>query len=46
MMGGGEIIGSFLGQREIDEFRIRVIPILVAQPSGCAIFDRLNEALV
>jgi dihydrofolate reductase len=46
MMGGGEIIASFLDQGEIDEFRIDIIPIPVAQPSGCAVFDRLNEALV
>jgi dihydrofolate reductase len=34
--GGGEIIASFLDHGEIDEFRIHVIPIPVAQPSGCA----------
>jgi dihydrofolate reductase len=31
MMGGGEIIASFLDQGEIDEFRIHVIPILIGQ---------------
>src|SRR5713226_1293447 len=35
-LAGGEIIASFLDQGEIDEFRINVIPIPVAQPSGCA----------
>jgi dihydrofolate reductase len=35
--GGGEIIASFLDQGEIDEFRINIIPIPVAQPSGCAV---------
>jgi dihydrofolate reductase len=30
-MGGGEIIASFLDQGEIDEFRIRVIPILIGE---------------
>lgn len=29
MMGGGEIISSFLDEGEIDEFNIRVIPILI-----------------
>ena len=29
MMGGGEIIGSFLDEQEIDEFSIKVIPILI-----------------
>ena len=29
MMGGGEIIGSFLDEEEIDEFSIKVIPILI-----------------
>ena len=29
MMGGGEIIASFLDEGEIDEFIIRVIPILI-----------------
>ncbi len=31
MMGGGEIIASFLDQGEIDEFRIHVIPILIGE---------------
>src|SRR5207302_6838405 len=31
MMGGGEIIASFLDQGEIDEFSIRVIPILIGE---------------
>jgi dihydrofolate reductase len=31
MMGGGEIITSFLAQGEIDEFRIHVIPILIGE---------------
>ncbi len=31
MMGGGEIIASFLDQGEIDEFRINVIPILIGE---------------
>jgi len=31
MMGGGEIIASFLDEGEIDEFNIRVIPILIGE---------------
>ncbi|HSK42330.1 MAG TPA: dihydrofolate reductase family protein, partial [Candidatus Binatia bacterium] len=31
MMGGGEIIASFLDDGEIDEFRIHVIPILIGE---------------
>ncbi len=31
MMGGGEIIASFLDKSEIDEFRIHVIPILIGE---------------
>jgi len=31
MMGGGEIIASFLDQGEIDEFSIHVIPILIGE---------------
>ncbi len=31
MMGGGEIIASFLDAGEIDEFRIHVIPILIGE---------------
>jgi dihydrofolate reductase len=31
MMGGGEIVGSFLDEGEIDEFDIRVIPILIGE---------------
>jgi dihydrofolate reductase len=31
MMGGGEIIASFLDHGEIDEFRIHVIPILIGE---------------
>ena len=31
MMGGGEIIVSFLDQGEIEEFRIHVIPILIGE---------------
>jgi dihydrofolate reductase len=31
MMGGGEIIASFVDQGEIDEFRINVIPILIGE---------------
>jgi dihydrofolate reductase len=31
MMGGGEIIASFLDQGEIDEFRIHIIPILIGE---------------
>jgi dihydrofolate reductase len=31
MMGGGEIIASFLDQDEIDEFRINIIPILIGE---------------
>jgi dihydrofolate reductase len=31
MMGGGEIIASFLDQGEIDEFRINVIPIFIGE---------------
>jgi dihydrofolate reductase len=31
MMGGGEIIGSFLDEEEIDEFSIHTIPILIGE---------------
>jgi dihydrofolate reductase len=31
MMGGGEIIGSFLDEGQIDEFSIHVIPILIGE---------------
>lgn len=31
MMGGGEIIASFLDEGEIDEFSIKVIPILIGE---------------
>ena len=31
MMGGGEIIGSFLDEGEIDELSIKVIPILIGE---------------
>ncbi|HEY6065532.1 MAG TPA: dihydrofolate reductase family protein [Thermoanaerobaculia bacterium] len=31
MMGGGEIIGSFLDAGEIDEFVIHVIPVLIGE---------------
>jgi dihydrofolate reductase len=31
MMGGGEIIASFLDEGEIDEFNIRVIPVLIGE---------------
>src|SRR5579872_2376046 len=31
MMGGGSIIASFLDEREIDEFVIHVIPILIGE---------------
>jgi dihydrofolate reductase len=31
MMGGGEIIGSFLDEGEIDEFSIHVIPVLIGE---------------
>ncbi len=31
MMGGGEIIASFLDDGEIDEFRISIIPILIGE---------------
>jgi len=31
MMGGGEIIASFLDEGEIDEFRIHVIPVLIGE---------------
>jgi dihydrofolate reductase len=31
MMGGGEIIASFVDAGEIDEFRIHVIPILIGE---------------
>jgi len=30
-MGGGEIIASFLDEGEIDEFNIRVIPVLIGE---------------
>jgi dihydrofolate reductase len=31
MMGGGEIIASFLDEGEIDEFNIKVVPILIGE---------------
>jgi len=31
IMGGGEIIASFLDEGEIDEFNIRVIPVLIGE---------------
>jgi dihydrofolate reductase len=31
MMGGGEIIASFLDEGEIDEFSIHVIPVLIGE---------------
>jgi len=31
MMGGGDLIGSFLDKGEIDEFSIKVIPILIGE---------------
>lgn len=31
MMGGGEVIASFLDEGEIDEFRIHVVPILIGE---------------
>jgi dihydrofolate reductase len=31
MMGGGGIIGSFLDEREIDEFSIHVIPVFIGE---------------
>lgn len=31
MMGGGEIIGSFLDAGEIDEFSIHVIPVMIGE---------------
>jgi dihydrofolate reductase len=31
MMGGGEIIASFLDEGEIDEFHINVIPVLIGE---------------
>jgi dihydrofolate reductase len=31
MMGGGEIIAAFLDENEIDEFNIKVIPILIGE---------------
>ena len=31
MMGGGELIGSFLDEGEIDEFSIKMIPILIGE---------------
>jgi dihydrofolate reductase len=31
MMGGGEIIGSFLDEGEIDEFSIHVIPVFIGE---------------
>jgi dihydrofolate reductase len=31
MMGGGEIVGSFLDEGEIDELDIRVVPILIGE---------------
>jgi dihydrofolate reductase len=31
MMGGGEIIASFLDEGEIDEFQIHVVPILIGE---------------
>jgi dihydrofolate reductase len=31
MMGGGEIIASFLDEGEIDEFSIHVIPVFIGE---------------
>jgi len=31
MMGGGEIITSFLDEGEIDEFSIHVIPVFIGE---------------
>jgi len=31
MMGGGEIIASFLDEGEIDEFNIKVVPVLIGE---------------
>ena len=31
VMGGGEIIAAFLDEREIDEFSMHVIPVLVGE---------------
>jgi dihydrofolate reductase len=31
MMGGGEIIASFLDEGEIDEFHINVVPVLIGE---------------
>jgi dihydrofolate reductase len=31
MMGGGEIIASFLDEEEIDEFSIHVIPVFIGE---------------
>ncbi len=31
MMGGGEIIGAFLDEGEIDEFSIHVIPVMIGE---------------
>jgi dihydrofolate reductase len=31
MMGGSEIIRSFLDEGEIEEFNIRVVPILIGK---------------
>ncbi len=31
MMGGGEIVSSFLDEEEIDEFHINVVPVLIGE---------------
>ena len=31
MMGGGELIASFLDEGEIDEFRIKLIPVMIGE---------------
>jgi dihydrofolate reductase len=45
MMGGGEIIASFVDQGEIDEFRINVIPILIGEgiPPSFSLAIRLHS---
>lgn len=43
MMGGGGIIGSFLDEREIDEFIIHVVPIFIG--AGIPLIEARHRAV-
>ncbi len=43
MMGGSEIIGSFLDQEEIDEFSIHLIPIFIGE--GIPLIQRQHRSI-